>query len=79
MKCLVLLTALVSAMALGAGAAYAVRDDNATTIAVDEKSETIRFLAGGKEIARIDADGLHATGNVSYTGMMTDTGSAVRS
>lgn len=82
-------TILISVTAMGMGAALALcgqpgdlacnqEDKTGTAIAVDEKSRTVRILAGGKEIARIDADGLHVTGNVSYTGRMTDTGSGVQ-
>ena len=74
MKYAVLLTILVGVMGLGVGAAFAVRDDNATTtIAVDEKSETIRILIGGEEIARIDKAGLHVNGNIDHSGTITDT------
>jgi len=80
MKYAVLFTVLVSVMALGVTVAYAVRDNNnnTTTIAVDEKAGTIRFLAAGKEVATINAAGLHVAGDIEYTGMMADTGSAVQ-
>ena len=44
----------------------------ATRIETDQKTGVIRFIVNGKEVARIDANGLHVRGNVDYTGTLTD-------
>ena len=48
-----------------------------TRIAVDEKTNVVRFFIDGKEAMRLDADGLHVQGNVEYGGTMTDSGRAL--
>ncbi len=42
-------------------------------IVIDETTNTISVLIGGREILAIDAKGLHVNGNIDYTGALTDT------
>jgi hypothetical protein len=40
----------------------------------DQDAGAVRILIDGREVATIDADGLHVAGNIAYTGNITDTG-----
>jgi hypothetical protein len=44
----------------------------ATRIETDQKTGVIRFVVKGREVARIDAKGLHVRGDIDYTGVITD-------
>ena len=46
------------------------------TVAIieDHNSKSFRFLIEGKEVARIDASGLHVRESIAYGGTITDTG-----
>ncbi len=44
----------------------------ATRIETDQKAGIIRFIVNGKEVARLDANGLTVRGNIAYTGTLTD-------
>jgi len=56
--------------------AIAQKDATATRIVIDPKSNTIRFMISGKEVGLFDKTGLHVNGDVTYSGMMIDTGTA---
>ena len=43
-------------------------DDSKPQIITDPKTNTVRILIDGKEILRVDAAGLHVTGDLTYTG-----------
>ena len=43
-------------------------------IVVDKKNHAVRILIGGKEIAIIDASGMHVNGGLDYSGILKDTG-----
>lgn len=42
---------------------------------VETAHGVIRFVIDGREIARIDADGLHVDGDIRYAGVAVDNGS----
>jgi hypothetical protein len=44
------------------------------SIITDQDTGAVRILIDGREVATIDADGLHVAGNIAYTGNLTDTG-----
>jgi hypothetical protein len=68
----------ISGIAYAAGPAPAATQpqstsqQQATRVETDKKTGAIRFIVNGKEVARIDATGLHVTGDVDYTGALTD-------
>lgn len=41
-------------------------------IITDDKAGSVRILVAGKEIFRVDAYGIHVTGDIDYTGKLTD-------
>lgn len=43
-------------------------------IVEDDATGAIRFVIDGKEVGRIDAEGLYVAGDVAYTGIITDIG-----
>jgi len=43
-------------------------------IVIDKKNHAVRILIGGKEIAIIDASGMHVNGGLDYSGILKDTG-----
>jgi hypothetical protein len=43
-------------------------------IITDQEAGAVRILIDGREVATIDADGLHVAGNIAYTGTLADTG-----
>lgn len=47
--------------------------DDSTRLVADPKSHTVSIVIEGREVARFDADGLHVTGNLDYSGTTTDT------
>jgi hypothetical protein len=51
-------------------------DATPTRIVIDPRSNTIRFIISGKEVGLFDKSGLHVDGDVTYTGVITDTGTA---
>lgn len=51
---------------------------NGTRIETDQKAGIVRIFVAGKEAVTIDAAGLHVVGDIDYTGIVTDTGRAVR-
>ena len=50
--------------------------DETTKLVADTQAHTISIVIEGKEVARFDADGLHVTGNIDYSGFSTDTNAA---
>jgi len=50
---------------------------NATAVVTDSVRGVIRFMIEGKEVARIDENGLHVANNIEYGGSITDTGADV--
>ena len=42
-------------------------------IVTDEGAGAVRIVIDGREVATIDADGLHVTGDIEYTGAVRDT------
>lgn len=46
----------------------------ATRIAVDEDTGAFAFISKGEPIARLDAEGLHVLGSITYSGTLTDAG-----
>ncbi len=48
--------------------------DSKPQIITDPKTNAVRILIDGKEIVRIDAAGLHVTGDLTYTGTEIDQG-----
>jgi len=44
----------------------------ATRIAIDEKEGSFTFISQGEPIARLDANGLHVVGDITYSGVTTD-------
>ncbi len=40
----------------------------------DEDSGVLRIVIDGKEVALIDADGIHVEGDIDFTGQITDIG-----
>jgi len=54
--------------------AATARDTPKPEIITDEENGVVRILIGGKEVLRIDASGLHVTGDVDFTGTITDIG-----
>lgn len=48
--------------------------DGKTALVVDPTDGTVRVLIDGQEKLRIDAAGLHVQGDVSYSGMISDSG-----
>lgn len=45
-----------------------------TDVVVDEEAGTVRVLINGREMVLIDHEGLHVKGDVSFNGMLVDTG-----
>ena len=43
-----------------------------TRIVTDNATGTVSILVDGREIVRIDADGLHVNGDIDYSGAITD-------
>jgi hypothetical protein len=43
-------------------------------ILTDQDAGAVRIVIDGRDVATIDADGLHVAGNIAYTGIITDTG-----
>jgi hypothetical protein len=43
-------------------------------IVEDEEAKAFRFLIDGREVARLDAAGLHVRNSIEYGGSITDTG-----
>ena len=43
-------------------------------IVVDKKNHAVRILIDGKEIAIIDASGMHVNGGLDFSGVLKDTG-----
>jgi hypothetical protein len=39
----------------------------------DQEAGAVRIVIDGRDVATIDADGLHVAGNIAYTGSLTDT------
>jgi hypothetical protein len=68
---------LISGTAHAAGPApFLPTGQEATRIETDQKTGAIRFIVDGREVARLERDGLHVRGNVEYGGMEKDTGPA---
>ena len=53
-------------------ATVSARDAGRTAVITDEKTGTVRILAGGREIVVIDESGLYVRGDVAYRGTLTD-------
>lgn len=45
-----------------------------TRIEADEKAGIVRIIVEGREVAHIDASGLHVRGDIEFGGILTDTG-----
>ena len=79
--CVIALAALAIGVAiiwpLTAGqseAKNAAQEVSATRIVMDHESGSFIFISKGEPIARLDAEGLHVVGDVTYGGMLTDAG-----
>ena len=46
----------------------------ATRIETDQKTGTVWIIVDGRKVVRIDRSGLYVTGDVDYTGALTDGG-----
>lgn len=42
----------------------------------DQEAVAFRFMIDGREVARLDPDGLHVRENIEYGGTLTDAGTA---
>lgn len=42
----------------------------------DQEAGVVRVFIGGKEVLTIDNQGLHINGDITYTGQITDAGTA---
>src|SRR5690606_37537841 len=66
----------VNSLALAQGNAAPVREQSAATAAtridVDAQAGMVRIIIAGEERATFDAEGLHVTGDIDYTGALTD-------
>ncbi len=51
------------------------RGAQSLSIVEDHDAKAFRFLIDGKEVARLDADGLHVREGIEYGATLTDTGS----
>jgi hypothetical protein len=77
---IILSLALISAVLVGfllAPAAFAKKHPAApsaakTQIVTDQKTNSVYILINGKKVVTIDAKGLHVSGDVDYTGTITD-------
>jgi hypothetical protein len=65
---------LISAPAYAAGPAPQPTGQEATRIETDQKTGVIRFIVNGREVGRLDRDGLRVRGNIAYTGEIDDIG-----
>ncbi|ABE61475.1 hypothetical protein Nham_0586 [Nitrobacter hamburgensis X14] len=52
----------------------AAADENRTAIIADGPRGIVRVMAGGREVARFDAAGLHVRNEIEYGGSISDTG-----
>lgn len=57
-------------------AAQEPRGAQSLSIVEDHEAKAFRFLIDGKEVARLDADGLHVREGIEYGATLTDTGTA---
>jgi hypothetical protein len=73
MKRILLLSALLAFVPL-APAIATQSPDTKPEIITDPKTNTVRIMIDGKEVVRIDANGLHVTGDLTYTGVESDVG-----
>ena len=69
---------LLSAILITAAAvlSYTAPAQQQTRVETDQATGAIRFIANGREEARIDKDGLHVRQSVQYGGTLTDVGEA---
>lgn len=76
MKRTLLLSALLAFLPLAPAIASqpVPSGDSKPQIIADPQTNTVRILIDGKEVVRIDVKGLHVTGDVDYTGTLTDGG-----
>jgi len=51
-----------------------VTGNESAQLAVDTEHNIVRIIIEGKEGGRFDKDGLHITGDIDYTGSITDMG-----
>lgn len=55
-------------------ATASAKDAGRTAIISDERAGTVRIVIEGRDVAIIDADGLHVKGDIEFTGVTVDTG-----
>jgi hypothetical protein len=74
------LVLLVSAPAFaGGGSKQSPAETDPTPrvqIVEDQAAAAFRFMIDGREVARLDPDGLHVRENIEYGGTLTDAGTA---
>ena len=70
--------ALCTGVLIGFAGAQCLPRAHATSPQTQIKTEgdVIAFIVGGREVARIDASGLHVDGDVAYAGALVDYGAA---
>lgn len=56
--------------------AQELRGAQSLSIVEDQEAGAFRFLIDGKEVARLDGEGLHLRESIEYGGVLTDTGTA---
>ncbi len=72
--CGLLLLALAAAPAPAGQSPPSPVESQQTEVLVDEETGVVRIVVESREVVRIDADGLHVTGDITYTDTITDTG-----
>jgi hypothetical protein len=79
MRKLILAAAFISGSVLSSAINFALAENSQATRAIlrsDQNAGAVLIEIDGKEVARMDAGGLHVKGDVSYSGTLTDTGTA---
>ena len=72
--------ALITFVLALAAASFAFAENfpshNRVEIVSDQKAGTVKIVIDGKAIMNVDERGVHVTGNVDYSGFITDTNGA---
>lgn len=69
---------LVMSFVTGAISTSAQTASPPTRIDIDKVSGAVRIFSEGREVVTIDASGLQVTGDIGYTGVVTDRGDGGR-
>ena len=66
----------LAAALLFAPVVASAHEQDGVAIIADQEAGAVRFVIDGKEVARLDASGLHVREDISYGGALTDYGTS---